>query len=192
MENRSREQELRLQNQLLGVTITVSANQYIAEFGLSTKTISERGLVAFEEAQLLEVAEVGEDGREHLLTPVAAKNWRLMKQAAISDGESIFIVSGYRSVSRQAKIIRAQLKAGKSIDEILEGFAPPGFSEHHSGRAVDLSTPDVLERDINFETTTAFQWLRRNAERFGYRLSYPRGNTRGYIYESWHWYCGAA
>jgi len=170
----------------------VAANQYIAEFGLSSKAISERGLVAFEEAELLEVAEVGTDGREYLLTPGAAKNWRLMKQAAMSDGESIFIVSGYRSVTRQANIIRAELKAGQSIDEIIEVFAPPGFSEHHSGRAVDLSAPGVLERDINFETTAAFQWLQRNAARFGYRLSFPRGNTRGYIYEPWHWYYGAA
>ncbi len=172
--------------------MTLVANQYIAEFGLSSKTVSERGLVAFEEAELLEVAEVGNDGREHLLTPVAAKNWRLMKQAALSDGESIFIVSGYRSVSRQAKIIRAKLKAGQSIDDIFEVFAPPGFSEHHSGHAVDLSTPGIVERDIRFESTTAFQWLRRNAERFGYRLSYPRGNARGYKYEPWHWCYGAA
>jgi D-alanyl-D-alanine carboxypeptidase len=172
--------------------MTLVANQYIAEFGLSSKTVSERGLVAFEEAELLEVAEVGNDGREHLLTPVAAKNWRLMKQAALSDGESIFIVSGYRSVSRQAKIIRAKLKAGQSIDDIFEVFAPPGFSEHHSGQAVDLSTPGIVERDIRFESTTAFQWLRRNAERFGYRLSYPPGNARGYKYEPWHWCYGAA
>lgn len=167
--------------------MTSVTNEYIAEFGLSYKTVSERGLVAFEEAELLEVAEVGNDGREHQLTPVAAKYWRLMKQAALSDGESIFIVSGYRSVSRQAKIIRAKLKAGQSIDDIFELFAPPGFSEHHSGHAVDLSTPGVVERHIRFESTTAFQWLRCNAERFGYRLSYPRDNALGYKYEPWHW-----
>ncbi len=167
--------------------MTSVTDQYFAEFGLSSKTVSERGLIAFREAKLLEVAEIGSDGREHMLTPVAAKSWRLMKQAASLDGESIFIVSAYRSISRQARIIRARLKAGQNIDEIIEVFAPPGFSEHHSGRAVDVSAPGVLERHISFESTTAFQWLRRNAERFDYRLSYPQGNARGYKYEPWHW-----
>ena len=165
-------------------------NKYLAEFGLSSKTISERGLVVFEEAELLEVAEVGPDGKEYLLIPAAAKNWHLLKQAAASDGESIFIVSGFRSISRQARIFRAKLEAGQSIEDIMKVFAPPGFSEHHSGRAVDLSTPGNTEPEFAFETTTAFQWLRDNAMRFGYRLSYPRGNAYGYEYEPWHWCYG--
>jgi len=169
----------------------VVVDQYLTEFGLSLKTISERGLVAFEEAELLDVAEVSKDGREYLLTPAAAKSWRLMKQAATLDGESIFIVSAYRSVSRQANIIRAKLKAGQCIDEVVKVFAPPGFSEHHSGCAVDVSTPGILERHISFESTTAFQWLRDNAERFGYQLSYPQDNAKGYKYEPWHWWYAA-
>lgn len=170
--------------------MTSVVDQYFAEFGLSSNTVSERGLIAFQEAELLEVAEIGKDGREHLLTPVAAKNWHLMKQAATLDGESIFIVAAYRSILRQARIIRARLKAGQNIDEIIKVFAPPGFSEHHSGRAVDVSTPGILEQHISFESTTAFQWLRCNAERFDYRLSYPQGNASGYKYEPWHWLNG--
>ena len=170
--------------------MTSVVDQYFGEFGLSSKTVSERGLIAFQEAELLEVAEIGKDGREHLLTPVAAKNWHLMKQAATLDGESIFIVAAYRSILRQARIIRARLKAGQNIDEIIKVFAPPGFSEHHSGRAVDVSTPGILEQHISFESTTAFQWLRCNAERFDYRLSYPQGNASGYKYEPWHWLNG--
>lgn len=170
----------------------MAANRYIAEFGLSSEYISERGLVPIDEAELLDVAEVGIDGREHSLTLMAAKHWRLMKQAAISDGESIFIVSGFRSISRQAMIIRAKINAGQSIDDVFSVFAPPGFSEHHSGRAVDLSTPGIVERNIKFESTSAFQWLQCNAERFGYRLSYPKGNFRGYKYEPWHWWYDSA
>ncbi len=167
--------------------MTLLVNQYCAEFGLSATTVSERGLVPVEEAEWLEVAEFGSDGKEHLLTPAAAKSWHLMSRAAKADGESIFIVSGYRSYSRQANIIRARLKAGQSIDNITKVFAPPGFSEHHSGYAVDLSTPGIVERNIKFENTTAFKWLLFNAERFGYRLSYPQDDARGYKYEPWHW-----
>lgn len=167
--------------------MSLSIKLYMTEFRLSPDAISDRGLIVFEEAGILEVAEVGIDGRDRLLTPAAARQWRLMKKAALSDGETIFIVSGFRSISRQAEIIRDRLGDGESIDDIVKVFAPPGFSEHHSGCAVDLSTPGVLERHIKFENTSAFKWLCQNAERFGYYLPYPPGNAMGYNYEPWHW-----
>jgi len=169
------------------VAVTLSPDQYLAEFGLPGRIVSERNLVHFEEAEWLEVAEVGNHGKEYLLTPAAAKNWRRLKRAAAADGESIFIVSAFRSISRQADIIRGKLAAGESIEQIIKRFAPPGFSEHHSGHAVDLSTPGVTKPESEFEGSTAFAWLCRNAGRFGYRLSYPRENAHGYRYEPWHW-----
>ncbi|MNW15580.1 D-alanyl-D-alanine carboxypeptidase [compost metagenome] len=38
-----------------------------------------------------------------------------------------------------------------------------------------------------FEQTPAFAWLQANADRFGFVLSFPRGNACGYLYEPWHW-----
>ena len=38
-----------------------------------------------------------------------------------------------------------------------------------------------------FEGTGAFDWLQRHAARYGFRLSYPRGNPHGIVYEPWHW-----
>jgi len=169
------------------VAVTLSPDQYLAEFGLPGRIISERNLVLFEEAEWLEVAEVGNNGKEYLLTPAAAKNWRRLKRAAAADDESIFIVSAFRSISRQADIIRGKLAAGESIEQIIKRFAPPGFSEHHSGHAVDLSTSGIAQPESEFEGSTAFAWLRQNAGRFGYRLSYPRENTHGYRYGPWHW-----
>lgn len=63
----------------------------------------------------------------------------------------------------------------------------PGFSEHHTGRAIDLSTPGSRCLDVAFEQTPAFAWLRAHAADFGYYLSYPVGNPAGYHYEPWHW-----
>ena len=65
--------------------------------------------------------------------------------------------------------------------------APPGCSEHHTGRAVDIGTPHCKVLDEEFEQTEAFDWLVRFAGKFGFRLSYPRGNSCGYAYEPWHW-----
>ena len=146
-----------------------------------------RGLREYEEATNLELVEVGEDGREYRLIPTAASAWRDLKAAAREDGISIHLASAYRSVARQVEIIQTKLDAGIGIEEILTLCAAPGFSEHHTGRAVDIATPGSPELEEEFESTAAFQWLTRHAAGFGFTLSYPRGNAAGYVYEPWHW-----
>ncbi len=158
-----------------------------AELGISSQFFVARDLCECEEARCLEIAEVGTDGKDHLLVPVAASAWRNLKAAALGDSISLFIVSAFRSIDRQAEIIRRKLEAGTPIEDILTVCAPPGFSEHHTGRAVDLSTPGSLSLEVEFEQTPAFAWLRAHAADFGYYLSYPNGNPSGYQYEPWHW-----
>lgn len=158
-----------------------------AELGISSQFLSSRGLFEYEEASCLEVVEVGADGKDHLLVPVAANAWRNLKAAALDDSIFLFIVSAYRSVDRQAEIVRRKLGGGVAIEDILTVCAPPGFSQHHTGRAVDLSTPGSRALEVEFEQTPAFAWLRAHAADFGYYLSYPIGNPCGYQYEPWHW-----
>lgn len=159
----------------------------LASLGISPDTIASRSLVLYPEAAELVVAEIGENGREHLLVPAAARAWGSLRQAAQADRVVISIVSAFRSVERQAEIVRAKLARGLSVDEILSVSAPPGYSEHHTGRAVDLTTDGVRPLELEFEGTAAFAWLSRHAERFGFVLSYPRQNRYGYLYEPWHW-----
>lgn len=160
---------------------------YFDEFGVPLATLKARGLVHYPEAQSLEIVEVGADGREHRLTPDAAVAWQDLRAAAERDGESVTIVSAFRSIERQAEIIRARLAAGRALDEILTVLAFPGFSEHHTGRAIDVSTPGCKPATVEFEQTSAFGWLMAHAGRYGFRLSYPRDNAMGYQYEPWHW-----
>jgi D-alanyl-D-alanine carboxypeptidase len=162
-------------------------DRYFEEFGVSLQSLEARGLRPFAEAVSLDLAEVGEDGREHWLAPVAAGAWRELKQAAARADAEIFIVSAFRSVERQAAIVRAKLAAGRSIEEILSVSAFPGYSEHHTGYAVDLASPGVPTLEIDFEHCAAFRWLRIHAIDFGYVLSYPPANDCGYQYEPWHW-----
>jgi D-alanyl-D-alanine carboxypeptidase len=163
----------------------------LASLAISTDLIAARSLVLHPEAQELVVAAIGDDGREHLLTPAAAAKWREMSAAALSDGVVIQIGSAFRSVDRQAEIIRAKLVEGLSLDAVLCVSAPPGYSEHHSGRAVDVTTNEgAAALELEFENTQAFRWLSKNAGRFGFVLSYPAGNPQGYDYEPWHWCFG--
>ena len=154
---------------------------------ISEERIAKQRLVPQTEAADLVVAEVGGDGREHQLTPAAAAGWRAMKAAAQADGVTLRIVSAFRSIERQAEILRAKLDRGLSLDAILEVSAPPGFSEHHTGRAVDVTTDGVPALEIEFEKTDAFCWLSKRAGEFGFYLSYPARNPNGYAYEPWHW-----
>jgi D-alanyl-D-alanine carboxypeptidase len=162
-------------------------DKHLAALGISGELITARSLTRHEEATGLVCAEAGDDGRDHLLVPSAAEAWRSLKSAALADEITLFIVSAFRSIDRQAGIVRRKLEAGDAIEKILTVCAPPGFSEHHTGRAVDVSTPDCPVLEVDFEQTAAYAWLHKHAGKFGYYLSYPAGNPSGYQYEPWHW-----
>ena len=159
----------------------------LLELGIAPEVIVARNLPECAEASELEVAEIGVDGREYLLIPAAVSAWKNMKAAALADGIELNVVSAFRSVERQAEIVRRKLAAGVSVEDVLCVNAPPGFSEHHTGRALDLTTPRSPVLETGFEQTAAFAWLLSRAGEFGFVLSYPRGNPCGFQYEPWHW-----
>ncbi len=125
--------------------------------------------------------------RPQKLTPAANLAWRAMRDAAAGDGVVLHLISAFRSIEYQVELIRKKLQKGNSIEEILSLVAAPGFSEHHTGRAIDLNTENCAVLEESFEKTKAFQWLNFNASNFGFVLSYPRDNNLGIAYEPWHW-----
>jgi D-alanyl-D-alanine carboxypeptidase len=137
-----------------------------------------------------DVVSIGADvfGREQFLVADVALQWAALQQAAARDGVELQVVSAFRSVEAQRRIFERKITAGQTIADILQVNALPGCSEHHSGRALDLTTPGVEPLTEAFERTEAFAWLTRSAPDCGLRLSYPRGNPFGVIYEPWHWY----
>jgi D-alanyl-D-alanine carboxypeptidase len=136
-----------------------------------------------------ELANIGLDpaGREQYLFPAAAMAWYAMRNAAAADGVELQVISAFRSVSYQAGIIRNKLAGGQSLERILGVSAAPGFSEHHSGRALDLGCPGSEPLELQFELTRAFEWLVHNAPDHGFRMSYPRNNRHMIAFEPWHW-----
>jgi D-alanyl-D-alanine carboxypeptidase len=157
------------------------------ELGARSDLPAKRGLPLFADATELCVAHVSQSGREHYLTPAAAKSWVHMREAAAADKVVLVMISGFRSFGRQLELIRGQMAGGTPIEEILSVLAPPGCSEHHTGRAVDVGTPGGKPLSESFEDTPAFEWLDQHAAGFGFRMSYPRSNPLGYQYEPWHW-----
>lgn len=157
--------------------------------GIPADYAVRRGLALQPEAAESNLVPIGlsPEGREiHLLVP-AARAWSEMLAAATADRVVLLPLSGFRSVARQEEIIRDKLTAGQPLADILRLVAAPGYSEHHTGRALDLGTPDEPPLEEGFAETAAFRWLTPRAGNFGFRLSYPRGNPHGIAYEPWHW-----
>jgi D-alanyl-D-alanine carboxypeptidase len=157
------------------------------ELGIQADYGQQSGQPVFEEAG--ELVEVGLNvvGRMQSLTPAAAGRWSDMAAAAAGDEIALMIVSGFRSFQYQADLIRKKIAAGQLISDILAVNTAPGFSEHHTGLAVDIATPGSRPLTEDFENTQAFGWLQREAAHFGFSMSYPRDNPWGIIYEPWHW-----
>jgi len=122
------------------------------------------------------------------LTAGAARAWQAMQRAAQGDGVALEAISGYRSHHYQLGIFERKLARGQTVEQILTVNAAPGYSEHHSGKALDIGTPAEPPAEESFEQTAAFAWLTKNAAPFGFLMSYPRDNPHGIVYEPWHWY----
>lgn len=156
--------------------------------GITPDLLAGRPLQVYGEAQDLLLAECAEDGRQFFLMPPAALAWQALRQQAAAEGVSLLLGSAYRSVERQAQIIGDKLASGQDIARILTVLAPPGCSEHHTGRAVDVAAPTATGgRRMIGDPSPAHDWLLRRAEDFGFKLSFPQGNPDGYQYEPWHW-----
>ena len=150
---------------------------------------TERGLKPFPEAAASDLVEVGvnPDGRSVQLIRPTAEAWISMKRAAAQAGLELLPISGFRSVARQAEIIARKLAAGREIAEILRFVAAPGFSEHHTGCAIDIGVTGHLDLEESFAGTPAYVWLSAHAGKHGFHLTYLAGNPHGIGYEPWHW-----
>ena len=159
------------------------------ELGIPSDYAATRRLEVQPEAVANALVDAGAtpDGRRVQLVASAAEAWRRLSAGAAREGIALQLWSGFRSIDRQAELIRRKLAAGMSIDDVLKMMAAPGYSEHHTGCAIDVGTPGDSPLEETFERTDAFGWLTRRAPSFGFMLSYPRANPAGIAYEPWHW-----
>ncbi len=125
--------------------------------------------------------------RPAYLHPAARKAWKKMRNAARADNIDLQIVSAYRSIEYQKQLIQKKIDKGINIKDIIKVSALPGFSEHHTGCAIDIGSHGASVLEESFEKSMAFIWLMGNADTFGFYLTYPRNNKTGITYEPWHW-----
>lgn len=106
-------------------------------------------------------------------------------QDARRDGMDILVISAYRSFATQVNV-KANNKVIYGAGTANQFSAEQGFSEHQLGTTLDFTTGSTGANFSKFEGTKEFTWLKANAHKYGYILSYPKGNAY-YVYEPWHW-----
>jgi D-alanyl-D-alanine carboxypeptidase len=106
-------------------------------------------------------------------------NYLLLYNEAFENDLELTIFSGYRSFEKQEKIW--------SNNPNENYVAKPGYSEHQTGLAIDVSRKDIgLTK--NFKNTKEYQYLKNNAYKYGFIIRYPEDKEyiTGYLFEPWH------
>jgi D-alanyl-D-alanine carboxypeptidase len=160
---------------------------YVKNYNQQFNGLSNYQLPLFSQSCRLIQCEDDMFQRPAFLHPACHQAWIKIKHQADSDGIDLQIISAYRSLAYQKQLIENKLKKGLSIKDILTVNTLPGYSEHHTGCAIDIGSPDAAILEVEFEQSAAFVWLCNNADQFGFHMSYPKGNTTGICYEPWHW-----
>lgn len=106
---------------------------------------------------------------------------------SIKNGTPVYGQSGYRSYQKQEELYNQAIKT-TGIKKANKDTAKPGHSEHQTGLTIDVSS-NKKGNMLYFEKTDSFNWMQKNAYKYGFILRYPKGkeNIHGFIYESWHY-----
>lgn len=122
------------------------------------------------------------------LEPETAEAFIELANAALAEGLTIKLTSGYRSYDVQEKLYNYYMDT-KGEEWTVKYSAPPGASEHHTGKAADVSCPAIsYVLDEVFADTDEGVWLKNNAHEYGFIIRYQEGkeDITGYAYEPWH------
>ncbi len=119
-----------------------------------------------------------------------------MIDAAAADGVSLLPCYGYRTLEQSAQLfekqVNRQLALGldqeAALEEAKHWVAPPGTSDHHTGLALDIVTPEHQVLDHAFAQTPAAQWMAQHSAQYGFVIRFPEDKQEitGITYEPWH------
>jgi zinc D-Ala-D-Ala carboxypeptidase len=113
---------------------------------------------------------------------------------ARKEGVDLMLVSGFWSKADQKRLFEQQVVLSGSKADAAKLIEPPGYSEHHTGYAVDLADAKQPETDLklSFQETEAYRWFMSHAHSYGFEQSFAENNPHGVRFESWHWRLGSA
>lgn len=116
-----------------------------------------------------------------------ASAYQEMQKIAAQENIYMRVIHGYRSGDEQRDIIR-RLTEQKGQKEAARQAAPVGFSEHHTGLALDIGGMRKSNGTYITSNQDAYQWLEQNCHKFGFMIKNLKGKEHitGTRYEPWH------
>lgn len=108
-----------------------------------------------------------------------------MIDRAKRDNIEIYVQSSYRSFTEQTAV-KSSYTVTYGAGTASTFSADQGYSEHQLGTTIDLITVGTKGLLVGFDKTPAYEWMQKNAHKYGFVLSYPEKNGY-YIFEPWHW-----
>lgn len=141
-----------------------------------------------QKSKLVSAGKYRSTGRVVRLEREAAEAFIDMRRDAAKEKVRLMPISGHRTHAYQERLFKRAIKRYGSKQGAAKWVAPPGHSEHHTGLAIDIADGTELRCDVEscFEDSRAFRWLKRNASRYGFELSFTKENGK-VSYEPWHW-----
>lgn len=127
--------------------------------------------------------------RDEYLNQATAMAFLNMQEAARQDGVNLNPISGFRTAAVQQELFENQVQKLGSVEAASRLSSPPGYSEHHTGYAIDIGDQSDPTNDLKltFTETSAYRWLVEHARDYGFELSFPENNRQNVSFEPWHW-----
>ena len=138
--------------------------------------------------RLVPVTDSGIRG-EGRVRPLVIDDLRALRLAARAADHPIEVVSAYRSFAKQKTVFEYWVdKFG--YEAAIKTSARPGHSEHQLGTTLDFKAKGGRDPWLSDDwgATRTGTWMRKNAWKFGFVMSYPKGEKKHtcYSYEPWH------
>ena len=117
----------------------------------------------------------------------AAQKYLELKRRFASLGIRVELLSGYRFQKTQERIWNESvIEHGE--EHTARHVAKPGYSEHQTGLALDLTLYDAWGDEVADDDIEAYEALFPHLSEFGFILRYPAGkeDVTGYAFEPWH------
>jgi len=131
---------------------------------------------------------INTNGRDVCATKETSDALESMANGMREANLNLIITSAFRDYDTQ-KWLYDNWRKKQTVVIGEEAIAKPGHSEHQLGTTVDLTSPSVGldSAHRNFHLTREYEWLDKNAFKYGFVMSYPNNKKTGYIFEPWHW-----
>lgn len=120
-------------------------------------------------------------------TVILQLNELLKKFQSDTNDQSINVISGYRSRNYQQTLLDNKVRQ-VGVTEAAMWVSKPGYSEHHSGLALDLGLYSNKGVSSDYTGTGRYVWINQNCHRYGFIVRYPEDKKEitKIAYEPWH------